>query len=302
VFDKQPGACPEDTPSISLAQEDTNVRIEPIKDHIGAIVEVDRSRLGDSDVARQCLTLLEKHGVLVFPKIGVTDEEQLAFTDSLGQRLDFTQHVDGGKGGTPGVYRITLNSSINRQTEYIKGNYFWHMDGLTVPEQPPRASLLSGRVLAAKGGETHFCNSYAGYTSLPDVMKNEIGDLRVVHDLASYLTSIVEDPTPDELDRWTSNPVNEYPLVWTHRSGRKSLVIGATAHHVRGLDLASDRALLARLLEWTAQPDFIYEHHWQEGDLVIWDNYGTLHRVTPYPADSGREMHRTTIVGTELLH
>ncbi len=278
------------------------MRVEPIKEHIGAIVEVDRSRLGEPEVGRQCLDLLEKHGVLVFPKIGITDEEQLAFTDSLGGRLDFSKNVDGGKGGTPDVYRVTLRPDINRQQEYIKGTYFWHMDGLTVPEQPPRATLLSSRARAAKGGDTHFCNTYAGYSSLSDEVKDEIDGLRVVHSLVPYLTSIIEEPTEDELDRWGRNPVNEYTMVWNHKSGRKSLVIGSTAHHVTGMDLASGRALLARLLEWTAQPDFTYIHKWQDGDLVIWDNYGTLHRVTPYSVDSGRLMHRTTIVGTELLH
>src|SRR6186713_1815202 len=128
-----------------------NVRVEPIKEHIGAIVEVDRSKLGDADVAKTCREALDRHGVLVFPKIGVTDQEQLLFTDSLGHRLDFSKHVDGGKGGTEDVYRVTLNPEINRQQEYIKGTYFWHMDGLTVPEQPPKATLLSGRKLSATG-------------------------------------------------------------------------------------------------------------------------------------------------------
>src|SRR5688500_9332103 len=124
------------------------MRAEPIKEHIGAVVHLDRSQLGNRDIGQKCMALLEKHGVLVFPQIGITDAEQLAFTDSLGARLDFTKHVDGGKAGTPDVYTVTLNPAINRQQEYIKGTYFWHMDGLTVPEQPPRATLLSGRALS----------------------------------------------------------------------------------------------------------------------------------------------------------
>jgi alpha-ketoglutarate-dependent taurine dioxygenase len=57
------------------------------------------------------------------------------------------------------------------------------------------------------------------------------------------------------------------------------------------------RALLARLLDWTAQPDFNYRHEWSVGDLVVWDNCGALHRVIPYAADSGRRMHRTSVAG-----
>lgn len=277
------------------------MRIEPIKEHIGALVEVERARLGDADVGAACREALDRYGVLVFPGIGITDEEQLLFTDTLGTRLNFSKHVDGGKHGTEDVYTVTLNPEINRQQEYIKGTYFWHMDGLTVPEQPPRATLLSGRKLAAKGGDTHFANTYAAYEGLSDEDKAEIADLRVIHQLAPYLRAIVENPTVAELDRWNSAPTNEYPLVWTHRSGRKSLVMGYTAHHIKGMDLASGKALLQRLHDWAGQPKYTYVHKWQPGDLVIWDNYGTMHRATPYAVDSGREMHRTTIQAEEVL-
>lgn len=277
------------------------MRIEPIKEHVGAIVEVERSRLGDPDVAKACREALDRHGVLVLPRIGVTDEEQLLFTDSLGTPLDFSKNVDGGKHGTQGVYTVTLNPEINRQQEYVKGTYFWHMDGLTVPEQPPRATVLSGRKLAAKGGDTHFASTYAAYEGLSDEDKAEIADLRVVHSLTPYLSAIVEEPTQAELDRWNAAPINEYPLVWTHKSGRKSLVMGYTSHHVKGMDLASGKALLQRLHDWAGQPKYVYVHKWQQGDLVIWDNYGTMHRATPYAVDSGREMHRTTIQAEEVL-
>lgn len=278
------------------------MRVEAIKEHVGAIVEVDRSRLGDADVAAACQAALEKHGVLVFPKIGVTDEEQLRFTDSMGTRLDFSKKVDGGKAGTPDVYTVTLDPKINKQKEYVHGTYFWHMDGLTVPEQPPKATILSGRRISAKGGDTHFCSTYAAHASLPAERKAEIENLRVVHSLTPFLSAIIDNPTEEELARWNSNPINEYTLVWTHRTGRKSLVLGSTAHHIVGMELASGKALLAELTEWAAQPDFSYVHKWQTGDMVIWDNYGTLHRATPYSAESGREMHRTTLEGTELLH
>ncbi len=277
------------------------MRIEPIKEHIGAAVEVSRSRLGDADVAAACREALDRYGVLVFPKIGVTDEEQLLFTDKLGTRLDFSSKVDGGKHGTDGVYTVTLNPEINRQQEYIKGTYFWHIDGLTVPEQPPRATLLSGRKVSAKGGDTHFANTYAAYEGLSDEEKAEIADLRVIHNLAPYLSAIVEQPTEAELARWKAAPVNEYPLVWTHQSGRKSLVMGYTAHHIKGMDLASGKALLQRLHDWAGQPKYVYVHKWQQGDLVIWDNYGTMHRATPYAVDSGREMHRTSMSAEEVL-
>jgi alpha-ketoglutarate-dependent taurine dioxygenase len=95
--------------------------------------------------------------------------------------------------------------------------------------------------------------------------------------------------------------VRSHPLVWAHASGRKSLVLGATAAYVEGLAPDDSRALLDRLQAWATQPQYVYEHEWSVGDLVIWDNTGTMHRVIPYAADSGRLMHRTTLVGEEPL-
>jgi alpha-ketoglutarate-dependent taurine dioxygenase len=90
-------------------------------------------------------------------------------------------------------------------------------------------------------------------------------------------------------------------LVWTHRSGRKSLLVGATTDHVVDMERDAGRALLDELLERSTTPDRLYRHHWSVGDTVIWDNRGVLHRVEPYDLSSPREMLRTTILGDEPI-
>ena len=106
-------------------------------------------------------------------------------------------------------------------------------------------------------------------------------------------------PNEERRTRWRNmaSPM-EHPLVWTHPDGRKSLLIGTHADAIVGWPTAHGRALLARLQQWAAQPEFVYRHDWQLGDLVIWNNHGLMHRVVPY-TDSGRTMHRTSIGGTE---
>jgi alpha-ketoglutarate-dependent taurine dioxygenase len=108
-------------------------------------------------------------------------------------------------------------------------------------------------------------------------------------------------PTEDQLDRWRARPISEHPLVWTHRDGRKSLVLGTSCDHVVGMDVDDGRALLDRLLTWTTRPDRVYRHVWSVGDTVIWDNRGVVHRAIPYGAESGREMLRTTVLGDEPI-
>ena len=80
------------------------------------------------------------------------------------------------------------------------------------------------------------------------------------------------------------------------------VVLGATADYVEGYPVEASRALLARLRDWATQPQFVYRHQWQRGDLLIWSNTGTMHRALPYALDSGRLMHRTILAGEEPLH
>jgi alpha-ketoglutarate-dependent taurine dioxygenase len=100
---------------------------------------------------------------------------------------------------------------------------------------------------------------------------------------------------------WLKRGRKEHPLVWNHRSGRRSLVIGNSAHHVIGMDPLEGKGLLIRLRDWATRPEFTYTHKWTVGDLVMWDNTGTLHKATPYAADSGRLLHRTKLEGEEPI-
>ena len=155
--------------------------------------------------------------------------------------------------------------------------------------------------MAERGGETEFANSYAAYDAFSDEEKERFGALRVVHSLEASQSRVNPNPSPEELARWRSRPTHEHPLVWTHRSGRKSLVLGASAHYVVGMDRDEGRALLAELLDRATQPHLVYSHRWSVGDTVIWDNNGVLHRAAPYDPDSPREMLRTTVLGDEPI-
>ncbi|HET8881120.1 MAG TPA: TauD/TfdA family dioxygenase [Solimonas sp.] len=274
-----------------------NLKVEAIKPAIGAIVHLDRSQISDDAVARQCMELIEKHAVIVFPRLGLSDAEQIAFTEKLGARVNFTTTAPGGS--KDGLYTISLDPRLNPEPEYVLGTFFYHMDGMSMEGiPPPKASVLACRKTAPKGGQTEFASTYAAYEGLSDDDKAEFEKLRVVH---SVVAGVREIASAADIEPRKRARKAERPLVWTHRSGRKSLLVGYTADTVVGMSLAEGRALLARLLEWTGQPAFSYRHHWQEGDLVIWDNCGALHRVIPYAADSGRMMHRTSVAGVEML-
>src|ERR1700754_2316557 len=173
------------------------MKTEDISPAIGTAVHVDKAALKDDEVARRCLELLDERGVLVFPRIGLNDEEQLAFTDKLGARVNFTSRVPGGNKSSQDVYTVTLDPKINTEPEYVLGTYFWHMDGLTSPIIPPKASVLSARTVAPKGGQTEFASSYAAYEALPEEDKKDLDGLRVIHSVTAAVRAVT---TPDALD------------------------------------------------------------------------------------------------------
>lgn len=270
-----------------------SVEFRPVKPLIGSTVIAEREAYFDPDVVRRCGEMLEDRAVLVLPGVHFSDEEQLAFTDLLGGRLNLTSSATTDK--SDDVYQVTLDSKINRAPEYVLGTFFWHMDGMPMEMEPPRATLLSARRLAPHGGHTEFASSFAAYEQMPAEWREEIEDLHIVHTVASSLRSIADAIPEADRGKLAIGVAKERPLVMTHRNGRKSLIIGSTADTVIGMELAYGRALITRLVEWATQPDFVYQHRWQEGDFVIWSNTGALHRVVPYARDSGRMMHRTSI-------
>jgi alpha-ketoglutarate-dependent taurine dioxygenase len=280
-----------------------SVTIEPIKPAIGGIVHVDRAQLVTAETVQAARAALEDRGVLVFPQANLTDAEQLAFTDLFGKRVSFTATVPGGEGtASDELYRITLDEEFNIEPDYVLGTFFWHIDGVTIDQPLPKATMLSARALSPTGGQTEFASTLAAWAALPEAMKAKIADLKVIHRMEASMRPLFVDMPADRLARYREMAsVMLHPLVWTQASGRKSLVLGTHADEIQGMPLAAGRALLTELTEWCSQPQFTYRHEWQAGDFVVWNNCGVMHRVQPYPANCGRMMHRTTIFGEERL-
>ena len=276
--------------------------ITKLSESVGAEVSgLDPARLGSTDpVGEAILDALEHNGVLVFRGLRLEPEAQVAFCRRLGE----IDHSSDGHHPVPGIYPITLDKSKNSSAGYLRATFDWHIDGCTPiddDEYPQKATVLSALQVAEWGGETEFANSYAAYGALSDEEKQRFATLRVVHSLEASQRRVTPDPTPEQLARWRSRRTHEHPLVWTHRSGRKSLVLGASADYVVGMDLDDGRALLAELLERATLSDNVYSHAWSVGDTVIWDNRGVLHRAAPYDPSSAREMLRTTVLGDEPI-
>lgn len=276
-----------------------SLQVEIAKPRIGGIVHVDKDHLLDDATIAMVRIELEQRGVLVFPQLHASDQLQLAFTDRLGERANYNGKVPGADAETPDVYKITLDRKLNTEPDYVLGTFFWHIDGITIDHPLPKATVLSARKLSDSGGATEFANLYAAYELLPEAEKREVENLRVIHTVEAAVRPVHGTPTQERIERYRNLAATmEQPLVWTHDDGRKSLLLGTHADGIVGMPGAHGRALLTRLQQWAAQPELVYTHHWTEGDLVIWNNQGVMHRVVPY-TDEGRVMHRTTMAGKE---
>ncbi len=263
---------------------------------VGAeIIGADRDfLLNDPSAAEWCLDALEANGVLVFRGLRPDDATQVAFSNRLGETVKL------GRGEYPEIFRVTLDPAKNPSAAYLKGTFVWHIDGMT-DDIPIKATLLSAHAVAEEGGETEFASTYHAYDILSEQEKETFAAVRVVHTFEAAQRTTNPDPTDEEVARWRRQPSKVHPLVWSHRSGRRSLVLGATASHVEGMEMAEGQALLEDLLARSTAAEMIYRHHWSVGDLVVWDNRGVLHRACPYASTSARDMHRTTLVGDEAV-
>jgi alpha-ketoglutarate-dependent 2,4-dichlorophenoxyacetate dioxygenase len=249
---------------------------------------------------------MDKHAVLVFRDQPLTDEQQLAFTKSFGEleRYETPGHVrkrdqERLGAGIADFSNLTRNGALMDSNDRIwlfkLGDRLWHSDSSFRPITAGY-SLLSGRTVPARGGETEFADMRAAYDALDDETKAEIEDLVCEHSLIYSREAIgFFDLTPEERDHF--QPVRHRLARVDARTGRKSLFLSAHAGAIVGWTIPEARMFLRDLTEYATQPQFVYRHRWRAGDLVVWDNRSTMHRARRFHPGDIRDVRRTTLAG-----
>jgi alpha-ketoglutarate-dependent 2,4-dichlorophenoxyacetate dioxygenase len=277
---------------------------------VGEVSGVDLRRpLGREDVAA-IEAGMDKHAVLVFHGQDITDEQQLAFSANLG-----TIELPGSASNItkPEERRIRPDmadvSNLDRDSRpfarddrrrmFNLGNRLWHSDS-SFRAVPAKYSLLSGRIIPARGGNTEFADMRAAYDALDDATKSEIEDLVCEHSLL-YSRGLLGFTELTEEEKANFKPVRQR-LVRVHPvTGRKSLFLSSHAGTILGWPVPEARAFLRDLMEHATQREFVHVHVWRQHDLVIWDNRQTMHRVRRFDDTRDiRDMRRTTIRGDAM--
>ena len=248
---------------------------------------------------------MDKYAVLVFRSQPIDDAQQLAFTRSLGE----IEEAIGTGLRAPHEYRLPTTfadvSNLDKDNKpfarddrrrlFSLGNRLWHSDS-SFKVVPAKYSLLHSRSVVSKGGNTEFADMRAAYDALDADTKAEIEDLVCEHS-QMYSRALLGFTEFTEEERKRLTPVRQR-LVRTHpTTGRKSLYLSSHAGTIIGWPVPEARDFLRDLTEAATQREFVYAHRWQLGDLVMWDNRQTMHRVRPFPAHESRDMRRTTLVG-----
>ena len=248
---------------------------------------------------------MDRYAVLVFHDQKITDEQQLAFTLSLGG----IEHSIGTSLRGPDEYRLPTTfadvSNLDKDNKVFArddrprlfglGNRLWHSDS-SFKVTPAKYSLLRAVSIPSKGGNTEYADMRAGYDTLEEETKAEIEELVCEHSqLYSRAILGFTDFTEEERERF--KPVRQC-LVRTHPvTKRKSLYLASHAGGIVGWPVPEARAFLRDLIEHATQRQFVYAHKWTVNDLVMWDNRQTMHRARPFPANEPRDMRRTTLAG-----
>jgi taurine dioxygenase len=294
------------------------ITVRKIGKQLGAEISgVNLASVLDDDTFAQVANAFFDNEVVFFRNQKLTPEQHIAFTRRFGT---LEQHVrkESRLGEHP---EILVISNIVREDGTPIGSQdagrFWHSD-LSYKREPSMLSALYAIEVPVRDGrplgDTHFASTTAAYAALPDAMKQKLEGMKNVHSYVAYRAknrraqqeeqarggrAVTEYELSDA--QLKSVPDVEVPVVRTHPVTKRKGLFVNEAHTSRMCDMPEDEgnALLEQLYRHIIQPEFLYTHHWQPGDLLMWDNVAVQHKATfDYDLPLRRLMYRTTVRGS----
>lgn len=238
--------------------------------------------------------LFEEHSALLFRRQAMSDEKHLELARLFGPIED--RKADERKPGQafeiPKVSNVTEEGAtaeaMDLRTLNLKANFLWHSDSTFLPT-PALTNILTARVVPSSGGATELASTRAAWAAMPEALKAKIRDRGIWHRYSHSRKKI-----SPELAAWPMFhkwPDQHWNAVWPNPvNGREGLYIASHAFKVDGHDEAESEALLDELMAFCTQPDFVYSHDWDVGDVLIWDQRAVMHRGTPWPYEEPRTL------------
>jgi taurine dioxygenase len=279
------------------------VQITPINGALGAVVTgLDASKPQSGEVIIKLKKALHEHLILVFKSQSLEENDLLAFASYFGGifRPPTDVPVLATRNDTNSPPDVVPVSNAVGEGDYTgHGELTPHSDHHWTP-QPSSGSLLYAIELPKDGGATSWYNTVQAYADLDQATKDEINGLQLI----TYNPFLrIKDKTQIPKYRFSDQPILgaafPHPLVRTHaESGKQGLYLDySTEVEVVGYDDQKGSALIERLRAHIVQPKYRYEHQWEVGDIVYWDNQVTLHSRQSFPAEQRRLLKRVSLAG-----
>jgi taurine dioxygenase len=265
---------------------------------IGAeVLGVDLAQSMDDALFGEIERAWHEHCVLLFRSQTLDDLQQVAFASRFGELAHTLKAYEGGK-VHPALMYVTNEKKDGKYVGALPdGEMFFHSD-MCYLERPLSAAMLYAIALPPEGGNTIFAGMYAAYDALPPDLRQKLEGRLALHSYEpGYATSNVQMRIRAPASSSASSFA--HPVIRTHpATGRKALYVNRLmTERIVGLAREESDALLERVFDHQEQPWFQYEHRWEVGDLLIWDNRCTLHARKDFPATHLRKLRRVAVKG-----
>jgi taurine dioxygenase len=274
------------------------VEVVPLKAPLGARIEgLDRSTVQDPDVSARLRRALAEHLLVVIPGERMAPADTRCLAQAFGQpQKQLLRYKRNNEVPHVSVMVSTLMTDGSTDKTAIRAED-WHTDD-SYFAKPAKATLLHAIEIPSRGGSTWFCSMHSVYEALPRSLRQRIDGKRAVH---AYDTPRARNrPSARTAQEIAETPDVEHPLVRTHpETGRRGLYLNFNRlDRIVGLERPESDALLDDLAEEARKPEHHVGHAWTVGDVVVWDNRATMHRVViDYPVGEKRVMQRVLIEG-----
>lgn len=276
-----------------------SITVTPLSPACGAEISgVDLSQELDSATVQQIEDAFHEHVVLLFRGLDLTGDDQRRFAGYFGKLGERKRSPNGSTPGggydSPFMYVTNIVEDGKPIGAFGDGEMWFHHD-TSYYENPHKATLLYSMELPSEGGNTCFSNMYKAYDRLPDALKQKLEGRKVlqIHDYKRReRIDIYNTDISGMLQR-------EQPIIVTHpRTRRKALYISRLmSARIGGLEPAESEDILEDLFDRSEDPEIVLEHEWKLGDLVMWDNYASIHMRKDFPREQRRLMRRLTVDG-----
>ncbi|HEY5645522.1 MAG TPA: TauD/TfdA family dioxygenase, partial [Pseudomonadales bacterium] len=267
-----------------------NLSLTPLADRFGVVVhDVDLREVTGDHLYPEIRAAFEAHSALLFRSQDLDPDTHMALARLFGPIED--RYADERKAGenfkVPEVSNVTeaggVTGEMDLHTLNLRSNMLWHADSTFLPV-PALTNILTAKIVTTTGGATELASTRAAFSDMSPERQDHLRHTRLRHRYSHSRARI--SPKLAKLPMFNKWPDVTWPAIWKNPvNGSEAVYVASHTFAVEGMEADKGAGFIDRLVEDCTQPEYVYTHRWQVGDVLIWDQRAVLHRGTPWPYD-----------------